>query len=63
MPREDTPLKLCLPVPSIAPGRALASSLGGQLNPPAKEWAARGFRACDGTDPEGNVFQLRESAG
>jgi hypothetical protein len=23
----------------------------------------RGFRACDGHDPEGNVIQLREIAG
>jgi hypothetical protein len=25
-----------------------------------KEFEARGFRACDGYDPEGNVVQLRE---
>jgi hypothetical protein len=24
-----------------------------------KEWAWRGFRACDGVDPEGNVVQIR----
>lgn len=27
-----------------------------------EEWAARGFRACDGVDPEGNVLQFREPA-
>lgn len=28
----------------------------------SKEWEARGFRACDGRDPEGNVLQVREAA-
>ncbi len=26
-----------------------------------KQWAGYPYRMCDGTDPEGNVFQLRES--
>ena len=41
-------------------GQALA--LGGQLFAPKREWEARGFRACDGIDPEGNVIQLRQPA-
>ena len=61
--REATPLKLCLPVGSIATARAQAAALGGLIAPPAREWSARGFTACDGHDPEGNVFQVRESAG
>jgi hypothetical protein len=41
----------------------IKAGAGGELNPPDKEFAARGFRACDGHDPEGNVLQLREIAG
>lgn len=60
--RDETPIKLCLPVASLAQARQLAAQLGGQLGATDKEWAAGGFRACDGHDPEGNVFQLRELA-
>ncbi|ALT78944.1 VOC family protein [Paucibacter sp. KCTC 42545] len=60
--RDQTPIKICLPVTSLAEARAKAATLGGQLGPAAQEWTARGFRACDGFDPEGNVFQLREPA-
>lgn len=61
--RFDTYVKLCFPVDRIADARARAPSLGGELWPPEKEWTApeRGFRACDGRDPEGNVFQVREA--
>ena len=60
--RDETPIKICLPVSSIEHARATATALGGRIGPKAKEWSARGFRACDGHDPEGNVFQVRESA-
>ncbi len=60
--REETPIKLFFPVPSLAEARAMAPSLGGSVSPKAKEWEARGFRACDGFDPEGNVVQFREGA-
>lgn len=60
--RERTPIKICLPVSGIAHARATATALGGQVGGTAREWTARGFRACDGHDPEGNVFQVRESA-
>jgi predicted enzyme related to lactoylglutathione lyase len=60
--REDTWIKLCFPIVSIAAARSTAAALGGEVWPPNKEWEAkdRGFRACDGRDPEGNVFQVRE---
>jgi predicted enzyme related to lactoylglutathione lyase len=61
--RGDVAIKLIFPVTSLAEARARARSLGGELNPPDKEFEARGFRACDGHDPEGNVLQLREIAG
>lgn len=60
MPREDGCIKLFFPVASLAQARATAATLGGALQPPEREWSARGFRACDGVDPEGNVIQLRE---
>lgn len=58
--REDSYLKLCLPVESIAVARTRAAESGGAIKPPASEWVGRGFRACDGQDPEGNVIQVRE---
>jgi predicted enzyme related to lactoylglutathione lyase len=61
--RRDANLKVCLPVSSIESARTRAASLGGRLHSPDREWEARGFRACDGHDPEGNVFQVRELAG
>jgi len=60
--RRDAHVKVCLPVGSIASAREHAAALGGRLHPPDREWEARGFRACDGHDPEGNVFQVREPA-
>lgn len=60
--REDSYSKLCLPVLSIDAARTHAASFGGFIKPAQDEWQARGFRACDGNDPEGNVIQVRESA-
>jgi predicted enzyme related to lactoylglutathione lyase len=58
--REDTPIKLFFAVDSIDALRASAAALGGRIDPPARAWQARGFRAVDGHDPEGNVLQFRE---
>jgi predicted enzyme related to lactoylglutathione lyase len=60
--REDTAVKLVFPVASLAEARDKAATLGGELNPKKKEFAARGFLACDGHDPEGNVVQFRQAA-
>ncbi len=60
--REDSYLKFCFPVVSIAAARSAAFALGGAIKPASAEWEARGFRACDGHDPEGNVLQVREPA-
>jgi hypothetical protein len=59
--REDSYLKLCFPVASMALARTTALTLGGRIGPVEKEWQARDFRACDGHDPEGNVIQVRAS--
>jgi predicted enzyme related to lactoylglutathione lyase len=60
--RENTPIKLVFYVASVADARQMAKSLGGMLNPPAREWEFQGSCVCDGHDPEGNVVQFREIA-
>jgi predicted enzyme related to lactoylglutathione lyase len=60
--RGHAAVKLVFAVASIAQTRARAPALGGELNPPEQMFEARGFRACDGHDPEGNVVQFREDA-
>lgn len=60
--RKAAVMKICLPVETIKQARDQAKVLGGHIGAKASEWEARGFRACDGYDPEGNVFQVREGA-
>lgn len=59
-PREDSYLKPFFPVPGLAKAREIAASFGGRLRPQSQEWSARGFRACEAIDPDGNVIQFRE---
>ncbi|HEX7296460.1 MAG TPA: VOC family protein [Pyrinomonadaceae bacterium] len=58
--REDTYIKPFFPVKSLAEVREKATALGGRLRPASEEWEARGFRACEAVDPDGNVIQFRE---
>ena len=60
--REDSYIKPFFPVNSLSEARERAVALGGQLRPPNEEWEARGFRACEAIDPDGNVIQFREDA-
>jgi len=60
--RTDTPIKLVFTVANIGIARSKARLLGGELNPPEREWQFQEFRVCDGHDPEGNVVQFREHA-
>ena len=60
-PREDTSLKLVFAVEDIAHARNRAAELGGVINAVEREWEFEGAKVCDGHDPEGNVFQLRQS--
>jgi predicted enzyme related to lactoylglutathione lyase len=62
VPRRDTAIKPFFVVASLATAREKAAALGGMLEPAQKEWSARGFRACEAVDPEGNVIQFREEA-
>ena len=60
VPREDSYMKPFFPVTNLSEARERAAALGGQLQPEDKEWTARGFRACEALDPDGNVIQFRE---
>lgn len=60
--REDSYLKVCLPAVSIDAARRTAEAKGGAIKAREHEWAARGFRACDVHDPEGDIIQVRASA-
>jgi predicted enzyme related to lactoylglutathione lyase len=59
--REDTPIKLVFAVEDIAIARSRAAELGGTMNAVEREWNFEGAKVCDGCDPEGNVFQIREA--
>jgi predicted enzyme related to lactoylglutathione lyase len=59
-PREETPLKLVFAVDDIARARGRAAELGGVVKAPEHEWKFEGARVCDGHDPEGNIFQVRQ---
>ncbi|HSE32111.1 MAG TPA: VOC family protein [Pyrinomonadaceae bacterium] len=61
--REDTYIKPFFPVKSLSETREKAAALGGRLRPQTEEWEARGFRACEAIDPDGNVIQFREEQG
>jgi predicted enzyme related to lactoylglutathione lyase len=60
--REDTPLKLVFGVENIAYARERAAALGGAVNAVEREWEFEGAKVCDGHDPEGNIFQLRQTS-
>jgi hypothetical protein len=47
-------------VGSIAHAREAAVKFEGALNGAGREWPFDGATVCDGYDPEGNVFQLRQ---
>ena len=57
-PRDRAAIKLFFTVPSLAHAGATARALGGDLY--AQTYAGPGFTVRNGSDPEGNVFHLRE---
>jgi predicted enzyme related to lactoylglutathione lyase len=59
--REDAAVKVSYEVADLVAARRAAGALGGVLD--EREWTWRGTVHCDGHDPEGNVFQLREPSG
>jgi predicted enzyme related to lactoylglutathione lyase len=58
--RENTALKFFFTVPSLVVARNEAARLGGEVF--TENWQGPGFVVCNAMDPEGNVFQVRESA-
>jgi predicted enzyme related to lactoylglutathione lyase len=61
--REDSSVKLFFLVDRLSDVRANVTRYGGWLFDASREFVARGFRAVDGVDPEGNVVQFREPIG
>jgi predicted enzyme related to lactoylglutathione lyase len=59
--RENTALKFFFTVPSLSEARAAAAQLGGEVM--SEQWQGPGFLVCNAMDPEGNVFQVRETIG
>ncbi len=57
--REQSALRLFFTVSSLHEARSVAAGLGGEVFPGL--WYGPGFRVSNACDPEGNVFQLRES--
>lgn len=57
--RENTALKFFFTVPSLSAARSIARTLGGEVF--NENWRGPCFVACNAMDPEGNVFQVRES--
>ena len=58
--REESALKFFFTGANIAKARTLAATLGGEVD--AQQWQASSFIACNAIDPEGNIFQIRETA-
>lgn len=57
---EGIAFKLFFTVQNLAQARTVAEGLGGGVL--YEHYKGPGFVACNGVDPEGNVFQVRESA-
>jgi len=57
--REDAAYKFFFTVASLKEASRTAAALGGEVLP--MEWQGPGFRVRNAVDPEGNIFQLRES--
>lgn len=59
VPRDTAAYKFFHTVPSLAEATEVATSLGGEVLP--EEWRGPGFVVRNAVDPEGNIFQVRES--
>lgn len=58
--RDTAAIKFFCTVPSLAIAAESAHALGGQVVP--EQWHGPGFVVRNACDPEGNIFQVRESA-
>jgi catechol-2,3-dioxygenase len=60
--REDAVIKPIFVLPSVSDARSAVALLSGQVNSADTEQVYAQSRYCDGFDPEGNVFQVSETA-
>ena len=58
--RDSAAIKFFHTVPSLSGAQESAHALGGQVLP--EQWKGPGFVVRNACDPEGNIFQVRESA-
>lgn len=58
--RDNVAYKFFFTVPSLQQASQTAAALGGEVLP--EQWSGPGFIVCNAVDPEGNIFQVRESA-
>jgi predicted enzyme related to lactoylglutathione lyase len=58
--RDTAAIKFFSTVESLASAQDSAHGLGGQVFP--EQWQGPGFVVRNASDPEGNIFQLRQSA-
>ena len=58
--RDSAAVKFFCTVPSLSTAQESAQSLGGQILP--EQWQGPGFVVRNACDPEGNIFQVRQSA-
>jgi predicted enzyme related to lactoylglutathione lyase len=58
--RDNAAIKFFCTVPSLSGAEESAQSLGGHVLP--EQWQGPGFVVRNACDPEGNIFQVRESA-
>lgn len=63
IPRDSAVTKLVYVVQNLAAARTRAAELGGCVYAVDKQWEFENTIVCDGWDPEGNVFQLRQPIG
>ena len=56
--REETPIKLVVPVDDLAAARQRVAEHGGAADGPDREWTWERRVRVDALDPEGNVVQL-----
>lgn len=57
--RDTAAIKFFATVESLAAAQASAGELGGRVF--QEQWRGPGFVVCNASDPEGNIFQLRQS--
>lgn len=58
--RDNAAYKFFFTVPSLAGAAEAAAALGGEVL--TEQWRGPGFVVSNAVDPEGNIFQVRESA-